>query len=156
MKGFSLSATTGACSWLTSSEIPMSGEDDVLIRKRPAVCRNALAQSPRVVLSSSGPSHEPTLADDATHAHTGGDAQTGPDTAPCAVLDADGVGHVLGVGRSMVYDLDRREALPSPITLSARRRRWVAAEIQAWLLHGAPKRPAWERVWPRIRKEMLR
>ncbi|MCP3918733.1 MAG: AlpA family phage regulatory protein [bacterium] len=56
----------------------------------------------------------------------------------------------------MVYDLDHREALPAPVELGARSRRWIAAEIRAWLLHGAPTRPAWERLWPRIRREMLR
>ncbi|MCP4036598.1 MAG: AlpA family phage regulatory protein [bacterium] len=112
--------------------------------------------SVRVRSSASGLGNEPICTYDATHGHTGGDAQGGPDAAPCAVLDADGVGHVLGVGRSKVYDLDQREALPSPITLSARRRRWVAAEIRAWLLHGAPKRTVWQRLWPRVRREMLR
>ncbi|MCP3919761.1 MAG: AlpA family phage regulatory protein [bacterium] len=60
------------------------------------------------------------------------------------------------MSRSKVYDLDQREALPAPVDLGARSRRWIAAEIRAWLLHGAPNRAAWKRMWPRIRKEMLR
>ncbi len=111
---------------------------------------------PAVRSSTPGPGDEPTLADDATHGDTRGDAQADANSAACAVLDADGVGHVLGIGRSKVYDLDQREALPAPVGLGARSRRWIAAEIQAWLLHGAPKRSVWERMWPRIRKEMLR
>lgn len=73
----------------------------------------------------------------------------------CALLDAAGVGRVLGVGRTTVYELHANERLPAPVQVG-RGRRWVAAEIGAWLLHGAPGRAAWERMWPRVRKEVLR
>lgn len=73
----------------------------------------------------------------------------------CALLDAAGFGRVLGIARTTVYELHANERLPAPVQVG-RGRRWVAAEIEAWLLHGAPSRAAWERIWPRVRKEVLR
>ena len=70
----------------------------------------------------------------------------------CAVLDAEGV---LGVGKSSIYELHANERLPAPIQVG-RGRRWVRAEIEAWVLYGAPSRASWERLWPRVRKEVLR
>ncbi len=73
----------------------------------------------------------------------------------CAVLDAEGVGRVLGIGRAKVYELDGRDELPEPVVIG-RVRRWVRIELLAWLAHGAPKRATWARLWPRVRKEVLR
>ena len=83
--------------------------------------------------------------------------QTRPDTRADepAVLDAAGVGRVLGVGRAKVYELDGRDELPEPVVIG-RVRRWVRVELLAWLAHGAPKRATWARQWPRVRKEVLR
>ncbi len=90
-----------------------------------------------------------------TQAHVGARGQADVDVrGECAVLDAQGVGRVLGVGRSKVYELDARDELPSPIQVG-RVRRWVRAEIEAWLLHGAPKRAVWDRTWPKVRKEVM-
>ena len=72
-----------------------------------------------------------------------------------AVLDAAEVGRVIGASRTSVYALHGREEMPAPIRVG-RGLRWAKAEIEAWLLHGAPPRTAWERVWPRIRREVLR
>jgi len=72
-----------------------------------------------------------------------------------ALLDATEVGRVLGFSRATVHALDAREELPAPVQVG-RSRRWVLAELDAWLLHGAPARAAWERLWPRVRKELLR
>ena len=33
---------------------------------------------------------------------------------------------------------------------------WCRAELGAWLAHGAPPRDEWARLWPAIRREMLR
>ncbi len=118
-------------------------------QKRPPTMR-------RVGSSGAGPGHEPSEHDDATQRHTGGDVRSTPSAGPCALLDAAGVAEVLGVGRSTVYALDAREELPVPIVLGTRRRRWVTAEIEAWLLYGAPRRSAWARLWPRVRNEVLR
>lgn len=99
-----------------------------------------------------------------TQGHTGGDTGGGVGEPPapgptaavtCAVLDAAGIGRVLGVSRSKVHDLDAKEALPAPF-LVGRARRWSRVEVEAWVLHGAPKRAAWERAWPRVRRELLR
>ena len=112
--------------------------------------------SPRVASSGPNPAHAPTQPPERTQGHTGGDVRV-PDaheTVECAVLDADGVGRVLGIGRSTVFELDAREEIPASIRVG-RRRKWVRAEVEAWLLHGAPNRALWGRIWPRVRKEVL-
>ncbi len=92
----------------------------------------------------------------ATQGHTGGNGQSDADVrVECAVLDVDGVGRFLNVGRSTVYELHAHERLPAPIQVG-RGRRWVKVEIEAWVLHGAPSRAVWERLWPRVRKEVLK
>ena len=91
-----------------------------------------------------------------TQAHVGARGQADVDVrGECAVLDAVGVGRFLGVGKSKVYELDARDELPASVQVG-RVRRWVKAEIEAWLLHGAPKRAAWARLWPRVRKQVLK
>lgn len=81
-----------------------------------------------------------------------------PGLAPIerAVITAVEVGEVLGVGRTKVHELNGRGKLPAPVTVGARGLRWVRLEIEAWLLHGAPPRASWERLWPRVRREVLR
>ena len=92
----------------------------------------------------------------ATQGHTGGHGQSDVDVrVECAVLDAQGVGRYLSIGRSKVYELHARDELPEPVQVG-RVRRWVKAEIEAWLLHGAPHRATWARLWPRVRKEVLK
>jgi len=76
-------------------------------------------------------------------------------TPGTVLLDAGGVGLLLGVGRSSVYALHAREALPAPIRVG-RGKRWARAEIEAWVLHGAPSRAVWARLWPKVRKEVMR
>ncbi len=98
----------------------------------------------------------PAGADERTHGHTNKHGGSDPDVSvECAVLDAVGVGRFLGVGKSKVYELDARDELPAPVQVG-RVRRWVKAEVEAWLLHGAPKRAAWARLWPRVRKQVLK
>ena len=97
----------------------------------------------------------PAAADERTQGHTGDHSGSVPDVrVECAILDADGVGRFLNVGRSTVYELHADERLPAPIQVG-RGLRWVRVEILAWLLHGAPNRPAWERIWPKVRKEII-
>ena len=92
----------------------------------------------------------------ATQGHTGGHVQSDVDVrVECGVFDADDVGRFLNVGRSTVYELHSNERLPAPIQVG-RGLRWVKAEIEEWLLYGAPNRGAWERIWPKLRKEALR
>ncbi len=92
----------------------------------------------------------------ATQGHTGGHGESDVDVrVECAVLDSDGVGRFLNVGRSTVYELHSNERLPAPIQVG-RGLRWGKAEIETWLLHGAPNRAAWQRIWPKLRKEALR
>jgi len=76
-------------------------------------------------------------------------------TPGTVLLDAGGVGLLLGVGRSTVYTLASRDALPAPVQVG-RGKRWARAEIEAWVLHGAPSRAAWARMWPKVRKEVMR
>ena len=98
----------------------------------------------------------PAAADERTHGHTRKHGGSDPDVSvECAVLDAAGVGRVLGVRKSKVYELDARDELPPSVQVG-HVRRWVKAEIVAWLLHGAPHRAAWARLWPRVRKELLK
>ncbi len=135
----------------------MAGSDKARERDTQEPIAVRAPQSPRVASSGAAPTHGPTQAPERTQRHTGGDVAEPDvhDTVECAVLDADGVGHVLGVGRSTVYELDAREEIPAPIRVG-RRRKWVRVEIEAWILHGAPNRPAWGRTWPCVRKEVLR
>jgi predicted DNA-binding transcriptional regulator AlpA len=128
---------------------------------------------PACPLTSLVPGSHPLADVEATQAHTGArsDASTmdGADTgdrsrAPQAaepsieraVLDATEVGQVLGVGRTKVHELHGRGELPAPVNVGSRGLRWARIEIEAWLLHGTPPRVTWERVWPRVRKEVLR
>ncbi len=100
------------------------------------------------------PQEHAQVAHDAERAAEPARRNTGPHEADCGVLDVDGVGRYLNVGRSKIYELDARDELPAPVQVG-RVRRWVKAEIVAWLLHGAPKRAVWERIWPKIRKEVM-
>jgi len=87
---------------------------------------------------------------------TAGSDGTVPQPRPeRALLDATEVGRVLGFSRATVHALDAREELPAPV-LVGRSRRWGRAELEAWVLHGTPRRGEWERLWPRVRKELLR
>ena len=98
----------------------------------------------------------PAAADERTQGHTGDHSGSDPDVSvECAVLDAAGVGRVLGVRKSKVYELDARDELPPSVQVG-RVRRWAKAEIEAWLLHGAPHRAAWVRLWPRVRNQILK
>jgi predicted DNA-binding transcriptional regulator AlpA len=60
-----------------------------------------------------------------------------------AALDVHGVAALLGVSHGLVEQMNARGELPRPIRLH-RRRVWVRAEIEAWLLAGAPNRERWE------------
>ncbi len=73
----------------------------------------------------------------------------------CAVLDIEEVGRLLGVSRTTAYELDSREEIPEPIRVGSRKR-WVRDELEAWLLHGAPRRLVWARTWPRVRREVMK
>ncbi len=96
------------------------------------------------------------LPHERTRALSGGHSVDGVSmTQGSVLLDAGGVGLLLGVGRSSVYAMNAREALPSPIRVG-RGKRWARAEIEAWVLHGAPNRSAWARMWPKVRNEVMR
>ena len=103
---------------------------------------------PACAPDSPKPTLEPSPDLDAAHAMTAPVAR--------AVIDATEVGQVLGISSSTVYQLHGREELPPPVQVGTRGLRWVAAEVQAWLMHGTPHRTAWSRIWPRIRKEVMR
>ena len=123
----------------------------------PGKMRRVTGGTRRAHATSSRPRGE--LAEEppgATRGHTGSHGESDVDVrVQSAVLDADGVGRFLNVGRSTIYELHSNERLPAPIQVG-RGLRWVKAEIEAWLLYGAPSRAVWERIWPKLRKEALR
>ena len=67
----------------------------------------------------------PPAQQDRTQGHAGDDSSSDSDVSiECAVLDAQGVGRVIGVGRSKVYELDARDdrtimSMPRPIPRTA-------------------------------------
>lgn len=75
-------------------------------------------------------------------------------SAASGLLTLSGVAHELGVGRSTVDDWDRSELLPAPTVIRGRRY-WSTVGLRAWGAWGSPRRAAWSRMWPRIRRELL-
>ena len=118
--------------------------------------KNPRPVSARVASVGVNAAHGPHPAVERTQGDTCADFAWRPATAAeRGVLDASEVGHVLGVGRTKVYELDAREELPTPVQFSGGKR-WAKAEIEAWILFGAPSRAKWARIWPNVRKELLR
>jgi len=76
-----------------------------------------------------------------------GRAVTNPKMAPSELspllVDAAGVGRLLGYSRSMVFQLHSRGRIPRPLRLSADPR-WSTTELSEWLAAGAPPRETWE------------
>ena len=66
-------------------------------------------------------------------------------TLPPAAIDAPEASRFCGVGETLWWELTGRGDNPAPIQLG-RRKLWVVAELQAWLLAGAPRREQWEAV----------
>jgi hypothetical protein len=58
------------------------------------------------------------------------------------VVDARGVGRMLGTTVKTVRKMDRRGELPEPLVISSRRK-WRVEELRAWLVAGAPGREKW-------------
>jgi predicted DNA-binding transcriptional regulator AlpA len=69
-----------------------------------------------------------------------------PGVSSCPLLvDAAGVGRLLGYSRSMVFQLHSRGRIPRPLRLSADPR-WDTRELADWLSAGAPPREQWENL----------
>lgn len=68
----------------------------------------------------------------------------GPTTELTPLLvDASGLGRLLGIGLSCLYAMDRSGEL-GPMGLHLRRRRlWPVEEIQDWVRAGCPRREVW-------------
>ncbi len=64
------------------------------------------------------------------------------------VVDARGVGLMLGATVKTVRKMDCRGELPEPLVIGSRRK-WRVAELRAWLAAGAPGREKWRAMRPR-------
>jgi predicted DNA-binding transcriptional regulator AlpA len=63
-----------------------------------------------------------------------------------AVLDPAEAANFLGISVSKLHELNSRGLVPEPARIgdSDRLPRWTRAELQAWLLAGAPARGRWQ------------
>lgn len=70
--------------------------------------------------------------------------------APLAALEPLAVGideaaAMLGIGRTLLHELDAAGKLPAPLKLGGRIV-WRVAELRAWMAAGAPDRERWESI----------
>jgi predicted DNA-binding transcriptional regulator AlpA len=67
------------------------------------------------------------------------------------LLDGPATAKALGIGLSLLYNLDRSGQLgPVGVKLGARRL-WPREELAAWARHGCPHRERWENLWNELR-----
>jgi predicted DNA-binding transcriptional regulator AlpA len=69
--------------------------------------------------------------------------KTPTDLAPLLV-DAAGVGRLLGYSRATVFQLDSAGKLPRPLRPTGHDPRWRIDELRAWVAGGCPRRDLWE------------
>ncbi len=65
-------------------------------------------------------------------------------------LSAAEAAKVLGVGRSLLLQLDRTGELGPKFRRLGARRILSVRELTAWVDHGCPSRPEWLKIWARI------
>lgn len=70
----------------------------------------------------------------------------------CRTIDVDGVAALVGRSATSVYRDDDAGRVPKSIRIG-QSRRWLIAEIEAWLLHGCPPRAEWAAIWAELRRE---
>ncbi len=59
------------------------------------------------------------------------------------LVNAKGLAHILGIGLSCLYAMDRSGEL-GPMGIRLRRRRlWPLEEVRAWVAAGCPRREVW-------------
>jgi predicted DNA-binding transcriptional regulator AlpA len=68
------------------------------------------------------------------------------------MIDAKALARFLDVSYRCLYRLMAEGALPAPITLGGRSKRWSLEEIMAWVFQGCPPSDRWRMV----RTEALR
>ena len=69
-------------------------------------------------------------------------------TTPVPLLvDAVGVGKLLGIGRTSVFSLLAAGRLPPPVLKAGRIVRWNVEELRAWCNAGTPPADVWRTVW---------
>jgi len=59
------------------------------------------------------------------------------------LVDAVGVGKLLGIGRTSVFSLLSAGRLPPPVLKAGRIVRWSVEELRAWCSAGAPSADVW-------------
>lgn len=71
--------------------------------------------------------------------------------AMCRTVDTEGAARLIGrSSRSIVRD-DDSGRMPRSIHIGSSRR-WLVAELDAWLMYGCPLRDEWETIWADLRK----
>jgi predicted DNA-binding transcriptional regulator AlpA len=71
--------------------------------------------------------------------------ENNPVQTPTPLLtDAAGVGHLLGISRASVFNLQATGQLPRAALRRGKIVRWSIEEIRAWTLAGTPSMERWE------------
>lgn len=72
---------------------------------------------------------------------TGHVEQPVPD-APTIILPIDEVKRRVGLSKSTIYDLVRKEEFPAPVQLTKNRVGWLESEVEDWIAERVRSRPA--------------
>ena len=57
-----------------------------------------------------------------------------PDTNNIGLIDIDEVRRTLGLrSKTSIYNLMENNAFPRPVAIGLRAKRWISAEVQAWI-----------------------
>ncbi len=75
------------------------------------------------------------------------------DVLPRLGLSLDEAAQVLGIGATLLSQLDRTGEFGPRFYPLGRRRIVGVDEVRAWLRHGCPSRPEWTLIWQRLRQE---
>jgi hypothetical protein len=74
----------------------------------------------------------------------GSDTAAGPPRLAVSALEA---ATMLGIGRSLLLQMDRTGELGPKFYHLGKRRVLAVDELRTWLMHGCPPRPQWTRIW---------
>ena len=74
---------------------------------------------------------------------------------PPALLDRLGAATFLSISASTLDRMSAAGELPAPVKLAGRIA-WGRSELSAWVRHGCPARPIWQRLWVGMRDRRRR
>lgn len=78
-----------------------------------------------------------------------------PPRLPPAALAAIDAADFCGMSRSTWDTYAAAGLVPEPCRVGAKVV-WCRAELEAWLAHGSPPRDQWAKLWPQVRRDVLR